>query len=431
VSKLAQFKDEQYFDLSDVVYENSSLNIGGTLTLEGDESKWIVINSVNDPSGLQAIAVVPKVDYDKMKTGKITEYPNVVFSARGSQTDNWSEAYKDWIGTDFGDLTTGMKPSNAVSRMGLNVTGDRTKPAYHKNMDRHAPEHVETAKNMVNNHQFLGMERFVNRTLFDHDIADYSFTGHSLGGALAQYMAAIKDKGATTFAAARAYRLLPPEVQKMVDSGHFDGKIVDYRHEWDPVGHLPGGKVIGSQYLARTSALNIVGIGHVRGSFKGMFKNGAMQILFDPESIRGIATEIMGLYDAITDIQLAFRQYVTFEQEEIETFVSQTRTSSDYHDLESHEIEDILRELFPHKVGGDYSVHDPEVAETIDLQCRVAKEKMYQLSDQLTGIADKAEATDSEIKKRVNDTRVNWFSSLDVTESSMNQSGKGPRPAQS
>jgi len=428
---MKQPTDEQNFDLADLVYEDESLNINGKPIELTDHSKWVVINSVNEPSGLQSIAVVPLKDYTEMKAGKIKEYPNVIFSARGSQTDNFNEALKDWLGTDFGDLTVGTKPSDLVSLYGLNVSGDKTRPSYNKELDRYSPRDVSMAKRLVDNHQFLGMERFVNETIRNNSIKDYSFTGHSLGGALAQYMAAIKDKGATTFAAARAYRLLPPEVQKMVDSGHFDGKIVDYRHEWDPVGHLPGGKVIGSQYLARTSALNIVGIGHVRGSFKGMFKNGAMQILFDPESIRGIATEIMGLYDAITDIQLAFRQYVTFEQEEIETFVSQTRTSSDYHDLESHEIEDILRELFPHKVGGDYSVHDPEVAETIDLQCRVAKEKMYQLSDQLTGIADKAETTDSDIKKRVNDTRVNWFSSLDVTESSMNQSGKGPRPAQS
>lgn len=426
---MKQPTDQQNFDLADLVYEDDSLNINGKPIELTDHSKWVVINSVNEPSGLQAIAVVSLKDYTAMKAGKIQEYPNIIFSARGSQTDSWSEAYKDWIGTDFDRLTLGMKPSDAVSSMGLNVSGDRTKPAYNKEMDIHAPEHVEMAKNLVSNHQFLGMERFVNETLFDYEAKDYSFTGHSLGGALAQYMAAIKDKGATTFAAARAYRLLPPDIQKMVDSGYFDGKIVDYRHEWDPVGHVPFGNVIGSRHLVRTSSFNIAVLGHTRGSFNGVFgKGGSIQILFDPENLRILANQMMVYHDQVVDIQVAFRQYRDFEDDEIQTYVNKTRSGSEYPDLETHEIDDILRGMFPYKKSGVYSVLDPNLAEDVDLYCRLTAEKLYQFSTQLDKVVKKAEDAEKKLTKEVTDNNINWFSSLDVSEKTMSQSSSGVRP---
>ncbi|MGM0094817.1 hypothetical protein IGJ40_002778, partial [Enterococcus sp. DIV0418] len=83
---MAAFTDEQYFSLADRVYNNDTLKQGSlikTKDVSGKYSKWRVINSVDKSgSGLQAIAVVPAKDYKKGKT----DYDNVVFASRGSET---------------------------------------------------------------------------------------------------------------------------------------------------------------------------------------------------------------------------------------------------------------------------------------------------------------------------------------------------------
>ncbi|MGY3779205.1 lipase family protein [Isobaculum melis] len=393
---MAQLTEEQYFNLADEVYDDKYIHAGDHIQTE-DGSYWITINAVDQKSGLQAIAVVPLKDYQAMQAGKITSYPTVVFSSRGSQTDNLGELVKDWIETDLGDLAIAQKPE------------------HYKEQD--------LIKNEES--QFIGYESFVNETLKKYPIKDYSFTGHSLGGALAQYMAVLKDKRATTFAAAKAYRLLPKDLQELVDSGYFMDKIIDYRHKFDPVGHVPFGNVIGKQYLAKSSKNDIPFMGHTRDSFKGMFKGGKVQILFSPEELRSHANKLMMNQEIITDIQLAFRQYQDYEYGEIDDFVRQMRTSDEFYDLEDHEMTDILSEMFPYREG-NYFMHHPEISEKIDLYCRTLAEKIYQLSDSLKASADEADKTDRVLAKDIQASR-----SFDIKPDKMKPSVTGPQPIES
>ncbi|MBC1482671.1 hypothetical protein HCJ58_03885, partial [Listeria sp. FSL L7-1509] len=102
---MAEFTDEQYFNLSDEVYKNDTLTKGRDLFTK-DGSHWKVINSVDKSgSGLQAIAVVPAKEYKKGKT----VYGNAIFVARGSEP-NAKQFMKDWIHTDVGKLGIGQKP---------------------------------------------------------------------------------------------------------------------------------------------------------------------------------------------------------------------------------------------------------------------------------------------------------------------------------
>ncbi|MBC1517325.1 hypothetical protein HCJ48_14590, partial [Listeria sp. FSL L7-1510] len=102
---MAEFTDEQYFNLADKVYENKVLKRGLLIRLK-DGSQWRVINSVDKQgSGLQAIAVVPTKEYKKGKT----VYANAIFVARGSEP-NAKQFMKDWIQTDVGKLGIGQKP---------------------------------------------------------------------------------------------------------------------------------------------------------------------------------------------------------------------------------------------------------------------------------------------------------------------------------
>lgn len=151
-----------------------------------------------------------------------------------------------------------------------------------------SPEELKKAEiEQVNaQNQFIQYDAFVRQTIQAYNPQNYSFTGHSLGGALAQYMAVIMDAKATTFAAARAYRLLPPELQKAVRDGKYDDMIRDYRHKNDPVGYVPGGEIIGSRYMTKSAKSDLWFAGHLGGSFDGMFnEDGSIMVRISPEEI--------------------------------------------------------------------------------------------------------------------------------------------------
>lgn len=74
--------------------------------------------------------------------------------------------------------------------------------------------------------------------------------------------------------------MLSDNQKKLVDSGYFNNKIIDYRHYYDPVGHVPFGSIIGRQFIAKNSSMNIPIWGHLRGTFFAMF-NKRGDILID------------------------------------------------------------------------------------------------------------------------------------------------------
>lgn len=267
---MAQLTDEQYWKLADSVYDDKTLNINEIKKMSeselndiesikvGDGTKWVTINSINHESGLQAMAVISLDEYKALCSGKIKAPENMVFVTRGSEMGE--DGYNDWVKTN--GIVLG---SSSVS-----------------------PEELKKAEiEQVNaQNQFIQYDAFVRQTIQAYNPQNYSFTGHSLGGALAQYMAVIMDAKATTFAAARAYRLLPPDLQKAVRDGKYDDMIRDYRHKNDPVGYVPGGEIIGSRYMTKSAKSDLWFAGHLGGSFDGMFNgDGSIMVRISPEEI--------------------------------------------------------------------------------------------------------------------------------------------------
>lgn len=269
---MIQLTDEQYWKLADSVYRDKWLKINSiknisqkelenvnTITVK-DGSQWVTINSINHESGLQAMAVVSLDEYKALCSGKITAPKNMVFVTRGSEMGE--DGYNDWVKTN--GIVLG---SSSVS-----------------------PEELKKADiEQVNaQNQFIQYDAFVRQTIQAYNPQNYSFTGHSLGGALAQYMAVMMDAKATTFAAARAYRLLPPDLQKAVRDGKYDDMIRDYRHKNDPVGYVPFGEIIGSRYMTKSAKSDYdLFLGqHTGGSFDGMFNgDGSVMVRISPEEI--------------------------------------------------------------------------------------------------------------------------------------------------
>ncbi|MBC1478362.1 DUF2974 domain-containing protein [Listeria welshimeri] len=200
-------KDDTNFYLSDEVYNSSYLKAGQKIKLTNKET-WITINSVNKENGLQAIAVVPLKDYKDYNNGKLKKYTHIVFVSRGSEELN------DW-----------------KENLGLVVKED----------DKEG--------------QFKVYDKFVNDTLGKFKTQDYSFTGHSLGGGLAQYEAVKHLKPAVTFAAARAFNKLTDKEQKKALNGEYWDLIKDYYHSDDVIGMLPpNAEVFYRQYLMKRNS---------------------------------------------------------------------------------------------------------------------------------------------------------------------------------
>ncbi|MDP4144911.1 MAG: hypothetical protein Q8936_10600 [Bacillota bacterium] len=85
------------------------------------------------------------------------------------------------------------------------------------------------------NSQFTKADQLFKAVKIDYPSADISLTGHSLGGALAQYVAGKNNIYAVTYSAPSVVDLLPKELSKKAYAGVFDDKIINYVNPKDPI----------------------------------------------------------------------------------------------------------------------------------------------------------------------------------------------------
>ena len=266
--------DLMFYHLSFKVYEDVYLNKNNSISIHEDE--FIVIDCVNKKSGLQAMAVVSIADYEKIKTNLPPN--NILFVSRGT------DQFKDWT-TNINQLATNF-PVDKLKKISKYVQKTTDLPSYEKKISAR-PSSLNLIKVwgiecLVKDHQFIEYEAWVEDILTNLQPNDYTFTGHSLGGALAQYMGVIKDKRALTFSSARPYRILPQPYKELVNQGYYNRKIINYRHVNDPVGFIPFGKMIGQSYNVLSSSPNFIwGLGHVAASFSDKIFNsdGSIKII--------------------------------------------------------------------------------------------------------------------------------------------------------
>lgn len=87
-----------------------------------------------------------------------------------------------------------------------------------------------------NSNQFAQAREIVRQVKKSYPYADISTTGHSLGGALASYTAAMEDLPAVTWSSPDVLGLLPKDLRKEANEGKFDNTIVNYVHPQDSIG---------------------------------------------------------------------------------------------------------------------------------------------------------------------------------------------------
>lgn len=168
--------DEDYFKLSDHVYDDSYLHKGAEIK-GSHNKKWVVIETIDADkekikNGLQAIAVVPAEEYKPNKK----HYENIIYSFRGTE-----------FGKFDGDLSTDTFQISAGMKKNLGMVDGKV---------QNLPTSFDSAL------------EFVDKVNKKYEPTSVHTTGHSKGAAEAQYVAAERNFYTTTFAAPNIYRLL-------------------------------------------------------------------------------------------------------------------------------------------------------------------------------------------------------------------------------
>lgn len=166
----------------------------------------------------------------------------LVVAFRGTQGDDLlGEGYADVI-TDI-EYIVGKKP---VHQEFPNPRGDRTDLYYNQEKGT-----------WYKPNQFQQAEKLIKDVKAKYPQANITTTGHSLGGAAAQYSAAMFGLSAVTYSAPTVMDLLPESIRKKAERGDFDSSIVNYVHPKDSIGagaieayerHIGSTFYIGSKY---------------------------------------------------------------------------------------------------------------------------------------------------------------------------------------
>lgn len=228
--------DADYWTLAHEIYDDEYLKLGKTFHTSDslknpsqdikENHNWITITSINDPnSDLQAAMVIPADEYDAVVNHN-QQPSQAIFVARGTTSG------RDWE-TNATELATGPTPQT---------------------IDKNS-------KKMPDN-QFVQYDHFVDACIKKYKPKEYSFTGHSLGGAHTMRQGVRHNAKAVAFAGANSYRTLTEKQKKDVKAGKYDNKIINYRHYGDLVPNVPfdskdGGQTIGKQQFVDSERMNL------------------------------------------------------------------------------------------------------------------------------------------------------------------------------
>ncbi|EOQ01942.1 lipase family protein [Bacillus cereus] len=375
--------DEDYFELSDKVYDDKFLHKG--VEIKGvNGKKWVVIESIDADcqkvkNGLQAIAVVPKNDYKENKT----HYETIVFAFRGTEPKQLAD-----FETDIDQITFGIKTHSKV------IT----------------PSNSQTIKPDSATSFDTGLKWAKNDIVAKYTPYSLHTTGHSKGGAEADLIAAELDCYATTWAAPNPYRLLSPEAKKRVDRGEMENKATDYTHENDPIGNHTqfGAPLIGKQFTVRQNDTKedfftrLTMEGHGRDTFRGTFhSNGSPLLKLEPEDIIRQAQKIQMLSNRLLDIAKNIEEFQRREAEAVQKLKSQlkyeTGPGGKYHLLEAYEIDEAISRIAKTKEGGNDYFHDVHIAEELIHLLRKEQKSLSRFGDEISDAANSLRDKDNQL----------------------------------
>ncbi|WP_166244896.1 lipase family protein [Paenibacillus turpanensis] len=226
--------DEVYYELSKEAYDSkyNDQSGPGRPVVTSDGSSWlpIVPDDAKLHDGLSGFdAVVMK----NLETNQI------VVAFRGTEGDiaeGKLRSVADFI-TDGKDVFL----PDVAERSGFNGFMDKVDDLVPDIPDNPVSDFLSDAYDdtvgefMRDHNQFDLAAELVEQLIKEYPDYEISLTGHSLGGADAQFAAAKNDVEAVTFSAPSALYRLPEDLQEKAKDGRFDSLITNYVHPSDSI----------------------------------------------------------------------------------------------------------------------------------------------------------------------------------------------------
>ncbi|NWO12680.1 hypothetical protein [Virgibacillus sp.] len=174
---------------------------------------------------------------------------NIVISFRGTEPGSLKDYEEDLYGIILGDSDYTKKEYGKTPYLGT-PSQDAALTSGKAKLNSKDKTITYTNKN-----QFTEATPIVEKYVKKYGANNIVFTGHSLGGGLAQYFAVKHDSNAVTFASADVFDLLSKEDQERAVNGEFKDNIISYTYPDDIIGTFYN-QSVGSVYYVGDPAEN-------------------------------------------------------------------------------------------------------------------------------------------------------------------------------